>query len=147
MTPYDWDSRTTILESSGEGSDSVALYLPAAYVLPEREEYLASHGEDCTDATGNDLDNRLIGNTRANHLVGLAGNDTIRGGGGSDWLEGGDGDNFLDAGSGDGRVFTGAGQDTLHVSRMIVEGHRAVDDFDIAQDRMQVRGFCDYTLS
>jgi Ca2+-binding RTX toxin-like protein len=54
-------------------------------------ENLVLGGSAAIDATGNDLDNTLVGNAGANRLDGGAGWDTVAGGLGGDVLVGGDG--------------------------------------------------------
>ena len=54
-------------------------------------ENLTLTGTAAINATGNALDNVLIGNSGANVLTGLDGNDTLNGGGGADHLFGGTG--------------------------------------------------------
>ncbi|ASF47549.1 beta strand repeat-containing protein [Methylovulum psychrotolerans] len=51
-------------------------------------------------ATGNILDNILIGNAAANSLNGLTGDDVLQGGDGNDSLNGGAGNDTLDGGNG-----------------------------------------------
>src|SRR5262249_40560371 len=46
-------------------------------------------GTGALNATGNTLDNHLIGNASANKLIGLDGNDTLDGGAGGDSMVGG----------------------------------------------------------
>lgn len=54
-------------------------------------ENITLTGNAAINATGNELDNILIGNSAINTLIGGLGNDTLDGGLGSDTLSGGDG--------------------------------------------------------
>ncbi len=54
-------------------------------------ENLTLAGAAAIDATGNELDNRLVGNAANNLLSGWRGNDTLEGGAGADTLVGGAG--------------------------------------------------------
>lgn len=76
-----------VVESAGEGSDTVRSYL--AYSLGAELENLTLLGSSAIDGAGNDLDNALTGNSAANVLFGGAGNDTLNGGVGADTLIGG----------------------------------------------------------
>jgi Ca2+-binding RTX toxin-like protein len=76
-TTYD-----TVIELADEGHDLVLSWV--TYVLPDNVEDLTLIGTDSTNATGNELDNKIIGNAGANRLDGKTGDDYMAGGGGND---------------------------------------------------------------
>jgi Ca2+-binding RTX toxin-like protein len=81
---------------SAAGDDDLVHSIATSYTLPLNVEHLIIDGKAKGNATGNELDNRLIGNLAVNILSGLAGNDTIDGGSGNDTLTGGFGnDTFI----------------------------------------------------
>jgi Ca2+-binding RTX toxin-like protein len=105
---------------SNAGDDDLVHSIATAYILPLNVEHLIIDGKAKGNATGNELDNRLIGNLAVNILSGLAGNDTIDGGSGNDTLTG------------------GFGNDTFIFSSGI-KGNKNIDtvkDFVHGQDRM-----------
>lgn len=69
-------------ENAGEGTDTVIASV--SYTLGANVENLTLAGAAAINATGNVLNNVLIGNTAANILDGGAGNDTLTGGVGND---------------------------------------------------------------
>ncbi|ESQ76635.1 calcium-binding protein [Asticcacaulis sp. AC402] len=72
-----------VVESLGQGYD--VIYASATYTLTGRyAEELRLTGAANIDASGNSVNNLLIGNTGANVLNGLGGNDTLTGGSGAD---------------------------------------------------------------
>lgn len=71
-----------VIELSDEGLDSIVSKV--SYVLPENVERLTLKGWEPLDATGNALNNVLIGNHGANMLDGGPGDDLLVGGKGSD---------------------------------------------------------------
>ncbi|WP_162247932.1 cadherin domain-containing protein [Devosia sp. Root413D1] len=89
-----------IQENSGEGADTVYTALDA-YTLGSHLEQLVLQGSAALSATGNSLDNYMLGNVAANALTSGAGNDTLDGGAGADTLTGGTGDDvyYVDTGS------------------------------------------------
>ena len=76
------DAADAIVEYFAEGRDSV--YASVSYVLPEHVEALMLTAGGNIDATGNDLDNVLVGNAGGNVLNGRAGADGMVGGAGDD---------------------------------------------------------------
>jgi Ca2+-binding RTX toxin-like protein len=105
---------------SAAGDDDLVHSIATSYTLPLNVEHLIIDGKAKGNATGNELDNRLIGNLAVNILSGLAGNDTIDGGSGNDTLTG------------------GFGNDTFIFSSGI-KGNKNIDtvkDFVHGQDRM-----------
>ncbi|HEX6740182.1 MAG TPA: hypothetical protein VF079_00095, partial [Sphingomicrobium sp.] len=78
-----------VTELAGEGTDTVESSI--SYVLGANFENLTLTGFAGLNATGNELDNVLIGNAGDNVLSGLDGNDTLEGSWGNDRFEGGTG--------------------------------------------------------
>jgi trimeric autotransporter adhesin len=93
-----------IIEQPNSGIDSVKSSI--TYTLPANVENLTLVGAANTNATGNDLDNVLIGSSGNNLLSGGAGNDTMSGGMGNDVLYAGTGDNTLDGGEGNDVLYS-----------------------------------------
>jgi Ca2+-binding RTX toxin-like protein len=107
-----------ITEAVSEGIDSVSASV--AYTLAANVENLTLTGTAALNATGNALDNILIGNSGANSLVGNAGNDQLNGGAGNDTLTGGAGnDTYV--------LARGHGVDT------VVENDATAGNTDVAQ--------------
>ena len=83
-------------ETNGDGTDTVLSSISFSLVDPVHAvgaiENLTLTGKGAISATGNDLDNILIGNSGANVLMGLDGADTLNGGTGADTMFGGTGD-------------------------------------------------------
>jgi Ca2+-binding RTX toxin-like protein len=79
-----------VFENLNEGIDSVQASV--TYTLTANVENLTLTGTTAINATGNALDNVLIGNSAINTLTGGAGNDRLDGGAGADKLLGGLGD-------------------------------------------------------
>lgn len=75
-------SSDVITEALNEGLDSVSA--SASYTLSSNIERLTLTGSNALNATGNALDNTLVGNTGANRIDGGAGLDTMTGGAGND---------------------------------------------------------------
>jgi Ca2+-binding RTX toxin-like protein len=75
-------SGDSMIENAGEGTDTVLS--AATRTLGSNLENLTLTGTSAINATGNALDNVLIGNGAANTLNGAAGADSLRGGAGDD---------------------------------------------------------------
>lgn len=71
-----------VVETAGAGVDSVQASV--TWTLSAEIENLSLSGAQAINATGNALDNQLVGNNAANVLNGGAGNDTLTGAGGAD---------------------------------------------------------------
>lgn len=85
-----------VTELSGQGTDEVRSTI--SFDLSSRGanvENLSLLGSAIINATGNELNNVLLGNTAANTLDGGAGNDTLSGGLGNDTLSGGTGNDLF----------------------------------------------------
>jgi Ca2+-binding RTX toxin-like protein len=78
-----------VTEVANEGTDTVVSSV--TLTLSANVENLTLTGTSAINATGNVLDNVLMGNSAANILTGGAGNDWLEGGAGSDTLVGGTG--------------------------------------------------------
>ena len=103
-------------EAANEGTDLVNVSF--TYTLAGNLENLTLTGSAAINATGNALDNVLIGNTGANVLTGNAGNDVLNGGAGADTMLGGAGDDVYvvnDAGDVTTEL-SGAGTDVVESS-------------------------------
>ncbi len=86
-------------------------------------------GAGALNATGNALDNHLIGNTGANKLLGNGGDDTLDGGAGADTLDGGSGLNAITGGAGNDRINVLSGDDTVFYTSKL-DGKDIIDNFD-----------------
>jgi Ca2+-binding RTX toxin-like protein len=82
------DGKIKIYELAGEGTDTIKSTISmnlSTSILSEFEiENLALLGKKNLNATGNALDNAIIGNSGNNRLSGLAGDDIMTGGKGAD---------------------------------------------------------------
>ena len=109
-------------ETGGSGIDTVQSSVSFSLADPVHAigdiENLTLTGTANINATGNALDNVLIGNSGANVLTGLDGNDTLNGGAGADKMFGGAGnDTYVVDNAGDVVNETGgSGIDTVQSS-------------------------------
>ena len=109
-------------ETGGSGIDTVQSSISFSLADPVHAigdiENLTLTGKANINATGNALDNVLIGNSGANVLTGLDGNDTLNGGAGADHMFGGAGnDTYVVDNAGDVVNETGgSGIDTVQSS-------------------------------
>ena len=88
------DAGDQVVEDTNEGLDIIAASV--SYALSDNVEHLGLTGTENLNATGNALDNILLGNAGVNTLDGGAGNDSLIGAGGQDTLKGGIGaDRFI----------------------------------------------------
>jgi Ca2+-binding RTX toxin-like protein len=88
------DAGDQVSERFNEGVDVIAASV--SYTLSDNVEHIGLTGTDNLNATGNTLDNVLLGNVGVNTLDGDAGNDILIGVGGRDTLKGGTGaDKFV----------------------------------------------------
>ena len=74
------------------------------------------------NATGNAVDNVLVGNRGANSLAGLDGNDKLLGGAGGDKLQGGNGVDTLVGGAGRDQLIGGAHRDIFDFNTLAESG-------------------------
>lgn len=84
-------------------------------------------------------DDQLHGNQQADLLYGGEGNDQLHGGLGDDILDGGPGDDLLLGGAGRNTLTGGPGADRFSFRQLTGELDR-ITDFDIGQDRIDLRG-------
>jgi VCBS repeat-containing protein len=127
-----------VTEEINAGVDTVRTNLEG-YVLGPNVENLTLTGTAALSASGNELDNIVVGNAGANVLVGGAGNDVLDGGLGADKFIGGNGDEIyrIDnpgdivveaAGEGDDTVKASVTYAlTSHVENLILTGTCAID--------------------
>ncbi|MEY4248806.1 MAG: hypothetical protein RJA87_439 [Pseudomonadota bacterium] len=108
-----------VTELANEGTDTVNSTI--TYVLGTNLENLTLTGTAAINATGNTVNNILIGNIAANVLNGGAGNDFLTGGGGKDTLTGGAG--------ADAFIFTALTDSTLAAPDLITDFTRADGDY------------------
>jgi Ca2+-binding RTX toxin-like protein len=108
---YVIDGGDTIIENTGEGTDTVEIQF--TYTLGADLEDLVLTGSRAVSGTGNVLANSITGNAANNRLSGMGGSDRLAGVSGSDLLDGGQGNDRLDGGVGADSLFGGAGRDTL----------------------------------
>ena len=106
-------------ETDGDGTDTVQSLLSfsladGVHAIGSLEN-LTLTGTGAINATGNELNNVLIGNSAANVLMGAGGNDTLNGGAGADKMYGGTGDDtYVIDNAGDvANEIDGAGTDTI----------------------------------
>lgn len=102
------------VENAGEGIDTVSVTL-SGYGLASNVENLQLQGP-ALSASGNELDNFILGNQHANRLDGLLGHDTLVGGAGADTLVGGTGSDVLTGGADADRfefTYGESGRDTI----------------------------------
>jgi Ca2+-binding RTX toxin-like protein len=123
----------TIVEQSGEGSDTVLTTL-TSYMLGANLENLKFIGTGNFSGTGNAL---------ANVITGAAGNDTLFGSGGDDTLNGMAGVDALNGGAGADTLNGGAGNDRFVLERASDSGTTAalrdlIADFTRGQDRIDL---------
>uniref|UniRef100_UPI003137A132 cadherin-like domain-containing protein n=1 Tax=Ferrovibrio terrae TaxID=2594003 RepID=UPI003137A132 len=97
---YNFDGSDSMTEAANAGSDTVVSSL--SYTLAANFENLTLTGTAALNATGNDVDNILIGNSGANTINAGLGADTLQGGGGNDSLFGYAGNDTYRFGRGDG---------------------------------------------
>ena len=136
---YVVDNRGDIVdESGGDGIDTVQSLVSFSLADPVHAigdiENLTLTGTANINATGNELDNVLIGNSGANVLTGLDGNDTLNGGAGADKMYGGTGnDTYVVDNAGDVVNETGgSGIDTVlsSVSFSLADPKHAIGDIE-----------------
>ncbi|MDQ1834352.1 putative Ig domain-containing protein [Massilia scottii] len=100
-----------VTENAGEGMDLVQSLV--AYTLPVNVEALRLTTLVNVNATGNAVDNLIIGNAGINVLNGLGGNDVLQGGDGVDTVTDTAGNNLLDGGNGADILTGGIGKELL----------------------------------
>ena len=109
------DSGDSVIENSGEGTDTVKVAGLAAYALTANVEKLINTGNGTFDGTGNDLSNDMTGGTGADTFHGGDGYDQLYGGGGDDLLYGGADGDVLSGGTGADYMEGGTGDDVYIV--------------------------------
>lgn len=118
---YEVDSiNDKVVENEGEGIDNVFTIIN--YTLSDNVENLVIVSVSSLTASGNGLDNIILG---------YNGNDTLNGGDGNDTLDGGQGNDLLNGGAGADLMTGGAGNDIYvvdHADDMVVEALGAGTD-------------------
>jgi Ca2+-binding RTX toxin-like protein len=109
------DVGDSVVEMASGGTDEVRLHGFALYTLPAEVEVARQMTAGALAATGNALNNEIVGNVGADELWGGNGHDTLRGQGGNDALHGGDGHDMLVGGSGDDVMDGSTGNDVYVV--------------------------------
>ena len=102
-----------VVEDANGGVDTVITTFNTT--IGTNIEVLILNGS-ANEATGNDVDNQLVGGTGADLISGRGGNDTLSGNAGADTLVGGTGDDVLTGGGGADRFAysgTNLGDDTI----------------------------------
>jgi hypothetical protein len=112
---YFVSSDDEILEDAAAGNDSVIADI--SWTLGSNLENLMLAGDHALSASGNELDNRVLGNSASNVLSGGAGNDVLKSGaaGKASLYVGGPGNDSLLTGAGNDLILfnAGDGQDTV----------------------------------
>ncbi|MFA7322180.1 MAG: calcium-binding protein, partial [Dokdonella sp.] len=120
------DAGDTVIEGFNQGYDCI--YSSVSLSLGGNIEYLILTGAVAINATGNDLDNQIIGNSGNNVISGGSGNDVLYGQGGDDTLNGGVGSDYLYGGAGNDLLLNGGGG--------TLEGGEGVDTYVLSADGM-----------
>jgi Ca2+-binding RTX toxin-like protein len=109
------DAADIVVEAAGGGTDEVRLSGFAAYALAAEVEVARQMTAGALAATGNVLNNEIIGNVGADEFWGGDGHDVLHGQGGNDILHGGDGHDTLVGGTGDDVMDGSTGNDAYVV--------------------------------
>lgn len=111
-----------VIERSGEGVDTVRSFI-SSYTLPDNVENLTLSGTGTQTATGNNLNNILIGNKDPD------GYSILKGGGGKD---------ILIAGADKTTMTGGGGKDIFRVDSRPTDSVR-ITDFTVGEDKIDMR--------
>lgn len=137
------DYNDIVIELNNIESGNDTVYATIDYTTPDNVENLYLLGNQSINATGNDLDNLLVGNAANNTLNGLAGNDKLYGGEGSDTY-------LFNAGYGQDVIYeydsTNNDLDAIHFGKGIEaddleltrEGNNLVISMEDSQDKLIV---------
>lgn len=102
----------SVVEAANGGVDQVRTTLNS-YNLTSNVENLSYTGTGTFSASGNALNNVIIGGGGADKLYGNGGNDTLIGGAGNDTLDGGTGADTMTGGAGDDNYFVDQANDVV----------------------------------
>jgi Ca2+-binding RTX toxin-like protein len=116
-TYYVDDAGDSVIEASGEGTDTVRTTL-ASYALTANVEHLRFTGSGSFTGTGNDLNNEIYGGSSSDTLYGGNGYDYLTGNGGDDYLYGGADGDVLSGGTGADYMEGNAGDDVYLVDNV-----------------------------
>src|SRR4051812_1843081 len=109
------DVGDSVIENSGEGTDTVRVAGLAAYALTANVEKLINTGSGTFDGTGNNLNNDMTGGSGSDTFHGGDGYDQLYGNGGDDFLYGGADGDVLSGGTGADHMEGGTGDDVYIV--------------------------------
>ena len=131
------NTRDTVVEASGQGTDTVRSSV--RFTLGSNIENLVLTGSGSISGTGNSLDNSITGNAASNTLSGAGGNDILRGDGGVDTLSGGIGNDTLNGGLGKDVLSGGTGKDVFDFDAPLGTANvDRISDFSVIDDTIRL---------
>jgi len=130
-TYYVNTSADVIIESAGQGIDTVYTQFSGSFTLSNDVENLVHEGGGGLTGTGNSLANSMTGSWASDYLLGLDGDDILSGFGGNDTLAGGMGNDTLFGGADADVLNGGVGVDSLN-------GGAGNDTYQIYDDLLDI---------